>query len=213
MPPPRVLSPAEVRAFREELCAVATRRFAEAGYAGVTLRGLAAELGVSPMTPYRYFRNKEEIFQAVRTEAFRRFGVSIEDAARGLGCPLERIKATSRAYVRFARREPHAYRIMFQLDPPAPDEEHDPLQHEELQRGWQVLHDAMADGVARGFLRGDPTLLAHLAWIPVHGLVTLHLAERLRLGAGIEDLIEPLLDGFFHGHAARPLSPVGGRLP
>ena len=47
----------------------------------------------------------------------------------------------------------------------------------------------------------------------MHGLVTLHLAEKLRLGAGIEDLIEPLLDSFFHGHPARPLSLVGGRRP
>jgi AcrR family transcriptional regulator len=210
---PRNLSEAEIQAFRDELCAVATRRFAEAGYAGVTLRGLAAELGVSPMTPYRYFRNKEEIFQAVRTDAFRRFGVSIEDAARGLRCPIERIKAIGRAYLRFARREPHAYRIMFQLDPPAPDADHEPLQHEELRRGWQVLHDAMADGVARGLLRGEPTTLAHLAWIPMHGLVTLHLAEKLQLGAGIEALIEPLLESFFHGHAARPLHLVGGSLP
>ena len=210
---PRNLSAAEVQAFRDDLCAVATRRFAEAGYAGVTLRGLAAELGVSAMTPYRYFRNKEEIFQVVRTDAFRRFGVSIEDAARGLACPIERIKAIGRAYLRFARREPHAYRIMFPLDPPAPDAEYEPLQQQELRRGWQVLHDAMAEGVARGFLRGDPTVLAHVAWIPLHGLVTLHLAGKLQLGAGIEDLAEPLLDTFFHGHAARPLPLLGGPLP
>jgi AcrR family transcriptional regulator len=210
---PRVLSHDEIQAFRGELCAVATRRFAEAGYVGVTLRGLAAELGVSPMTPYRYFRNKDSIFQAVRTEAFRRFGLGIEEAARGLPCPVERIRAAGRAYLRFARGEPHAYRIMFQLEPPAPDADHDPLQHQELRRGWQVLHDAMAEAVARGILRGDPTVLAHLWWIPLHGLVTLHLARRLDLGAGIDELVEPMLDGFFQGHAARPFRPVGGTSP
>ena len=47
-------------------CRVATRRFAEEGFAGVTLRGLASDLGCSPMTPYRYFENKEEIFHSVR---------------------------------------------------------------------------------------------------------------------------------------------------
>jgi AcrR family transcriptional regulator len=207
------MSVAEVQAFRGELCAAATRRFAEAGYAGVTLRALAAELGVSPMTPYRYFRNKDEIFQTVRTGAFRRFGLAIEEAACGLPCPVERIRASGRAYLRFAGREPHAYRIMFQLDPPAPDADHDPLQRQELRRGWQVLHDAMADAVARDILRGDPTVLAHLAWIPLHGLVTLHLAGKLDLGAGIDDLVEPMLDGFFHGHAARPFRPVGGTSP
>ena len=73
---PRTLSADEIQAFRADLCAAATRRFAEAGYGGVTLRGLAAELGVSPMTPYRYFRNKEDIFGAVRDAAFERLGLS-----------------------------------------------------------------------------------------------------------------------------------------
>ena len=206
---PRPLSDAEVQAFRDALCRVATLRFAEAGFAGVTLRGLATELGVSPMTPYRYFRNKEEIWQAVRTDAFKRFGVYIEAAARGIPCPLERIKAIGRAYLRFAQADPHTYRIMFQLDPPDPHEDWDPLQEEELRRGWRVLEGAMEDGVRAGLLRGEPTALAHLAWIPMHGLATLHLADRLRLGRTIEDLVEPMLDSFFHGTALRAPIRVG----
>jgi AcrR family transcriptional regulator len=61
----------EIEAFREGLCRAATRLFAERGHAGVTLRALAAELGCSPMTPYRYFRDKDEIFAAVRAHAYR----------------------------------------------------------------------------------------------------------------------------------------------
>ncbi|MCL4683606.1 TetR/AcrR family transcriptional regulator [Myxococcota bacterium] len=209
--PPRVLSDAEIQSFRDSLCRVAAQRFAESGFAGVTLRSLAQELRVSPMTPYRYFRNKEEIWQAVRTDAFRRFGMSIEAAAHGIGCPLERIQAIGRAYLHFAQTEPHAYRIMFQLDPPDPNEDWDPLQEEELRRGWLVLRGAMEDGVRAGLLRGDPDELAHLSWISVHGLATLHLAGRLRLGRTIEDLVEPVLDSFFHGSAAPGSMSDGGR--
>jgi AcrR family transcriptional regulator len=61
----------ELGAFRGRAVTAATRLFAERGYRGVTLRSLAKELGVSPMTPYRYFENKEELFAMVRTEAFR----------------------------------------------------------------------------------------------------------------------------------------------
>lgn len=65
---PRPLCPEEIESFREGLCRVATRLFAERGVEGVTLRALARELGCSPRTPYRYFRNKDEIFLAVRVQ-------------------------------------------------------------------------------------------------------------------------------------------------
>ncbi|MCZ7619785.1 MAG: WHG domain-containing protein [Myxococcota bacterium] len=85
------------------------------------------------------------------------------------------------------------------------------MQEEELRRGWLVLRGAMEDGVRAGLLRGDPDELAHLSWISVHGLATLHLAGRLRLGRTIEDLVEPVLDSFFHGSAAPGSMSDGGR--
>ena len=48
------------------------------------MRQLADALGCSPMTPYRYFRNKDEILAAVRTAAFDRFAAALEEA-RGRG--------------------------------------------------------------------------------------------------------------------------------
>ena len=66
MPRP-ALSQTEIADYRDEICAVAERLFAEQGYPGVTLRAIATELGVSAMAPYRYFRGKEDIFAAVRT--------------------------------------------------------------------------------------------------------------------------------------------------
>src|SRR3977135_2352752 len=80
---PRNLSSAEVDAFRARLCAVAQKRFAKQGVDGVSMRQLAEALGCSPMTPYRYFRNKDEILAAVRTAAFDRFAGALEQAAGG----------------------------------------------------------------------------------------------------------------------------------
>ena len=69
--PRAALSQTEVDEFREALCASATRLFAEYGYEGVTMRALAKALGYSPMTPYRYFENKEAIFETVRPSSAR----------------------------------------------------------------------------------------------------------------------------------------------
>ena len=62
---PRVLTETDVADFRERLCVAAERLFAEKGPDAVTMRQLASELGVSPMTPYRYFQDKDDILAAV----------------------------------------------------------------------------------------------------------------------------------------------------
>src|ERR1700752_4044351 len=77
---PRVLTETDVAHFRDRLGAPAERLFAEKGPDAVTMRQLAAELGVSPMTPYRYFHDKEDILAAVRTNGFNQFAEALETA-------------------------------------------------------------------------------------------------------------------------------------
>ena len=63
------------------------------------------------MTPYRYFRDKQEILAAVRAAAFDRFADAMEKAANGPG------DAVTKA-LRFALRDEQAYRLMFDLSQP-----------------------------------------------------------------------------------------------
>jgi len=201
---PRTLSADQIHAFRSELCDAATRRFAEAGYDGVTLRGLAAELGVSPMTPYRYFHNKEDIFAAVRNAAFERFGEHVgrtRDTSAGLA-PLEQLRAMGRGYVEFALAEPHAYRIMFEIDHLEGDD--DAFRDEHKDRCWAPLLEVTGRCVREGALRGDPLLIGHLCWVTLHGLVTLHLSGKLQMGFGLEQLVEPTIETVLRGAAPTP---------
>jgi AcrR family transcriptional regulator len=119
---PKNLSPAEVQAFRARLCTVAARRFAAHGYDGVSMRGLAEELGCSAMTPYRYFRDKDDVLAAVRAAAFDRFAQSLERAAsEARGGARGSARAVSEAYIDFAVAEPETYRLMFDLTQANPD--------------------------------------------------------------------------------------------
>src|SRR6516164_8295321 len=99
---PRPLSPPEIAEFRDRLCEAATHLFAAHGRDGFTLRALAAQLGVSPMTPYRYFKDKDEILAAVRARAFDRFAEALERAFAKGGSAGERSAHVVDAYVRFA---------------------------------------------------------------------------------------------------------------
>lgn len=200
---PRALTHDEIESFRDGLCRAATRLFAEHGVEGVTLRAIASELGCSPMTPYRYFANKEEIFRAVRMAGFDEFGRRIhEAAARHPDDPRKRYRALGRAYLQFAQDEPHAYRVMFQLDRDL-DPEDDEFSAV-AKNTWEPLLETASALIARGDLVGDPNVIAHMAWVSLHGAVTLHLSGHLRFECSIDDLAEPILDVLLPPVPARP---------
>ena len=211
--PRAALSPTDVEAFREQLCRVAARRFAEHGFAGVTLRGLAADLGCSPMTPYRYFRDKGEIFAAVRAAAFGRFADAEAAALDAVAeaDPIVRLRALSRAYIGFARAEPDAYRIMFELTQPESTDH--PELMEEGYRAWTPLQSTVAAAVDAGFLAGDAETIAHAYWAALHGAVALELAGKLTLGRTLEDITEPIIAMLFHGTATAAGRAVAGPKP
>ena len=112
---PRVLSDTDVADFRGRLCEAAERLFAEKGLESVTMRQLASELGVSPMTPYRYFKDKDDILAAVRTSGFDRFADALEAARNTTEDARRRGAAVGQAYMNFAFEHPHTYRLMFDL--------------------------------------------------------------------------------------------------
>jgi AcrR family transcriptional regulator len=186
------LSVEEVGAFRGKAVAAATRLFAERGYRGVTLRSLAKELGVSPMTPYRYFENKEELFAMVRTEAFRRFADAQRDAVAGIEGPEDALRMLGRAYVSFALDEPDAYHIMFELLQ-APAGTYPELEAEQA-RAFSYLHAAVQASVEAGLLEGESLRRAHYLWAQIHGLVSLHLAGKLVMGCSFEELVSTVFE-------------------
>jgi AcrR family transcriptional regulator len=190
------LSETDHAAFRHAMRDAATRLFAKHGASGVTLRRLAKELGISPMTPYRYFRDKAEIFDMVRAAAIEGFAVAQERAFAKERDPLRRLHAMGRAYLGYGLAYPDQYRIMFQL-------EHRRGANRELaaldRRGWTPMRETVRACVDAGVFTGDPDELAHIYWAAMHGLVMLHLAGKLRLGLSLEALVQPTIDLLIKG--------------
>ena len=175
---PKNLSASEVDAFRTRLCKVAQHRFATQGRDGVSMRQLADALGCSPMTPYRYFRDKDAILAAVRTAAFDRFAETLEAAAvKARGDLRAQGQAVAKAYIRFALSEPEAYRLMFDLSQPHPDRY--PGLARATARARHLMSAPHEKLVAAGIFAGDPQLMGYVFWATMHGLIVLHLAGKL----------------------------------
>ena len=182
---PRILSETDVADFRERLCEAAERLFAERGPDAVTMRQLAAELGVSPMTPYRYFHDKDDILATIRTNGFNRFAEALETARDSAVGASAKGKAVGEAYVTFALEHPHSYKLMFDLNQPNVEK------YPELVTAGRRAHETMTgyvnDAFSEGIMSGDAEEIGLMFWASVHGAVVLELAGMLPPG-GARDL-------------------------
>jgi AcrR family transcriptional regulator len=191
---PRSLTKTEVTDFRDRLCDAAMRLFATHGREGFTLRELAGELGVSPMTPYRYFKDKDEILAAVRAQAFGNFARALEEAYASPGDAAARARAARDAYIRFAFDNPAAYKLMFDL---SQKDEGYPELAAAGRRARLTLTRHIHPLVAAGLLDGDPELLGHIFWAILHGAVMLQLAGKLEcdFAALVSEAFRALVSG------------------
>jgi AcrR family transcriptional regulator len=190
---PRPLSDDDIADFRERLCDAAETLFAEKGPQAVTIRQLAEKIGVSPMTPYRYFKDKDAILAAVQARAFERHAEALETAWRDAPGDAEaKARATGEAYVRFAFEHPQAYKLMFDVSPPTEGLYPDLERAAERSRRTMTLY--LEPLVDAGQLRGDPTLVGHMFWAAIHGVIMLHFAGRLQRGCDAETLIRALME-------------------
>lgn len=198
---PKVLTETELSDFREKLADGATRLFAERGREGFTMRELAAELGVSPMTPYRYFRDKDAILAAVRARAFDQFALALEEAFARPGNSLDRSIAVCDAYVGFAFGKPSSYRLMFDLSQP------DCADYPDLMRAMERARATMTDYVHAlvkdGVFKGDPDVIGHVFWAALHGMVMLQLAGQLDPACDFETIRQAAFAALGEGFRAR----------
>lgn len=171
---PRALSPADMEAFRTRLCDAAEKLFAAHGPDGVTMREMADALGVSSMTPYRYFKDKDAILAAVRTRAFNQFAMAMESARQNTRA------RPGNAYVEFALAHPAAYRLMFDISQPTFKDYPELLTA--MDRARLTMGAGLRELAAEGRFEGDVELAAYVFWSSMHGAVMLQLAGLLEGG-------------------------------
>lgn len=174
---PRVLTESDIANFRERLCELATQIYVERGPENFNMRLLASELGVSAMTPYRYFKDKDEILSAIRARAFNRFADQLERAIESAATPPEKSMAVGKAYIRFALEEQTCFRLIFDFNEPKGTPVPELAAAAARAKATMTTHVRMM--VKDGYFQGDPELIGHVLWAGLHGVVVLHLSGKL----------------------------------
>lgn len=188
---------------REAIIAATRQLIINGGLEALTLRRLAATLGVTAPALYGHVKDKQDLLRAVAEDEFDRLIVRF-DAVTDTD-PVARIRAYNHAYVAHARAHPETFRVMF-LFPPDLAGAGDVPEGVVLPgatRAFAAAAGAVTEAVETGALTADDPLLVALAlWSTVHGVATvLHLG--FGLPTELEDaLVDEVLDRVLAGYGA-----------
>ncbi len=148
------------------------RALEKVGYEGLSLRGLAAEAGVSPGAPYRHFPSREALLADLAIEGARELEAAYRAAVQAPTSVMARLRGVCEAYLDLAWRRPQLFRLMF---------------GSELSTDWshaiQGSYALYEGAVATAFPDLDPTGVrgqAAFCWATIHGLALLRLHGRLQ---------------------------------
>jgi AcrR family transcriptional regulator len=97
---------------RESLLEAADVVLARQGAAGITLRDVAKQAGVSHAAPYHHFASLDDMLAAVAERGFMRLAAAMSGAPATTDT-REQLLQISEAYVNCARANPAQFRLMF----------------------------------------------------------------------------------------------------
>ncbi len=151
---------------RRTILAAARDAFGRGGYESVSMRSLAEALGVSHGSIYVYFKDKDEIFEALVKESFDQLAAALRQIAGRRGDPVRFLKRAGRKYVEFGLQNPGAYEFAFILRRPGGT--HKPhVAYEYLRAAVKRCIDA------KRFRIRDVDAASQALWAAVHGVTSL----------------------------------------
>jgi len=172
---------------RDQIVQVAGELLEREGPAGLTMRGIARELGIKAPSLYKHIADKRELEVALIADGFRDLGDAFDAALAEGGDPIAVISHT---YRRWALERPHLYALMNSRPLP--------------QDAPAIATEQRALAMVLAAFSGDHER-ARAAWAFAHGMVTLELADRFPQDADIERTWSIGIAAFAH----EPNSPKG----
>lgn len=156
-------------AFRQAILDTARTLYRKGGYSAVTMREIAARLGIKAPSLYHHFSSKDDIFAALQERAFE---LQLQAELRSQANPdaLADLREFFWRYAEFSKAHPDYFALAY-VDPAAPplqDRVYDlyPLRH---------LNDVAAAKITRCVEDGvfppgtDPYQAGQALWAAIHG--------------------------------------------
>ena len=181
---------------RSKTAAAAARLFREEGYASVSMRRLAAEVGCAPMTLYAYFESKADILSHLWDGIYTALFAELTALAATLDEPAARLAAVSRRHVCYWIDNPETYRLVYMTEGVSQTEVGDFISGSPTVNRYQLFFDAMEAALGQPdeatVKRRTEALLAGLQGI-AHSHVTISSYPWTAAGTMVDDLVSALV--------------------
>ena len=170
------------------------------GLADLSLRAIAARVGVSHTAPKNHFDGLRGLLTAIAAEGFRRHAAEMRRGADAAPRGKARLRAAANGYVRFALANPALFRLMFSNTLCKGD---DPDLRRAAGESYEVLRE-----IARGLdwdkadAPGAPTRTEWMIWSLVHGYAMLLIEGQVRCNPDGSPIFD--MDGLMPDFAYRP---------
>ena len=165
---------------RAKILAAARKAFDRHGLEGLSLRDVAAKVGITPMAIYRHFADKEALVDALVLDGLDEWSARVAalPAAEGLA----KIEQMGEAFLDFALREPRRFEAAFLLPSRKARRYPDDFAAGRSPAG-NVQLSVLEQGIRQGKIAGAPPVEIMLINSALsQGLVTLYRAGRIAGG-------------------------------
>ncbi|MFN9380067.1 MAG: TetR/AcrR family transcriptional regulator [Bacteroidota bacterium] len=176
---------------RQSILATARELFLLKGFEATTIRNIAEKIEYSPSTIYQHFKDKNEIFYTIHSEAFAEL-VRYLNASEMHKNPMDQLIALGQIYIQFALENPELYYLMFIMEAPIDFLNYlEDANWIEGKMAFDYLKSVIANCIQQGLIKEtDLESLSYLIWSTVHGLVTISIRKRgLKIGLSDPDTI------------------------
>lgn len=161
---------------REQLLAVVRDLVEVHGPEGFSVAEAARRAGVSTAAPYKHFKDRTDLLNALVSDAMDRLAVQM---ARGrdryaVGT-YEAVAGIGQAYIDFAKAEPGIFRLMFGL---TEGHEDDDCIQRKGQDCREIVETACGACLGEGASERAAVLSAYILWTSVHGHAFLSIDKK-----------------------------------
>lgn len=139
---------------RQDLLDAAMALFTEGGVEAVSVRSIAARVGVSPMTPYRYFPSRAEFLRGLWVDVLGAVDTHLREAVSTEVEPRARHRRLVEAYIGYWEAHPPEFELVFRtqgLSPgPEADREALPMEYHRLLGVSRAITVELAQAIGAG---------------------------------------------------------------